>query len=60
MRHTAALVEAALPAGWKVTYGPPKLEGKAEGISYSSGCEASGQTVTCKGDRETDKALLES
>ncbi len=51
-------ISVQVPAGWKVTYVPPKLEGKAEGISYSSGCEASGQTVTCKGEIKVDKLVV--
>ena len=47
-----------IPAGWKVTYVPPKLEGSAEGVSYSDGCEASGQTVTCKAEIKLDKMVV--
>ncbi|HEY5923081.1 MAG TPA: transglutaminase domain-containing protein, partial [Kofleriaceae bacterium] len=47
-----------VPAGWKVTYVPPKLEGKAEGVSYSQGCEANGQTITCKGEIKLDKLVV--
>jgi hypothetical protein len=51
-------ISVQIPAGWKVTYVPPKLEGKAEGLSYSSGCEANGQTVTCKGEIKLDKLVV--
>lgn len=51
-------ITVQVPAGWKVTYVPPKLEGKAEGVSYSSGCEANGQTVTCKGELKLDKLVV--
>jgi transglutaminase-like putative cysteine protease len=51
-------ISVQIPAGWKVTYVPPKLEGKAEGLSYSSGCEASGQTITCKGEIKLDKLVV--
>ncbi len=51
-------ITVQVPAGWKVTYVPPKLEGKAEGVRYSSGCEASGQTVTCKGELVLDKLVV--
>jgi hypothetical protein len=47
-----------IPAGWKVTYVPPKLEGATDGVSYSSGCEANGQTVTCKGELKLDKLVV--
>jgi len=47
-----------IPAGWKVTYVPPKLEGSAEGVSYSDGCEANGQTVTCKAEIKLDKMVV--
>jgi len=47
-----------VPAGWKVAYVPPKLEGSAEGVTYSSGCETSGQTVTCKGEVKMDKLVV--
>ncbi|HEV8331468.1 MAG TPA: hypothetical protein VGQ22_08620, partial [Steroidobacteraceae bacterium] len=47
-----------IPAGWKVAYVPPKLEGKAEGVTYSSACEATGQTVTCKGEIKLDKLVV--
>ena len=49
-----------VPAGWKVAYVPPKLEGGAEGVTYSSGCETSGQTVTCKGEVKMDKLVVPS
>jgi transglutaminase-like putative cysteine protease len=51
-------VSVQVPAGWKVTYVPPKLDGKAEGLSYSSGCEAAGQTITCKGEIKLDKLVV--
>jgi transglutaminase-like putative cysteine protease len=57
-RTERAEVSVQIPAGWKVTYVPPKLEGKAEGVSYSSGCEANGQTVTCKGEIKLDKLVV--
>jgi len=47
-----------IPTGWKVAYVPPKLEGSTEGLTYSSGCEATGQTVTCKGEIKMDKLLV--
>ena len=51
-------ITVQVPAGWKVTYVPPKLEGKAEGVRYASGCEASGQTVTCKAEVVLDKLVV--
>ncbi len=51
-------ITVQVPAGWKVTYVPPKLEGKAEGLSYSSGCEANGQMITCKGEIKLDKLVV--
>lgn len=51
-------ISVQVPAGWKVTYVPPKLEGKAAGVSYSSGCETSGQLVTCKGEITLDKLVV--
>jgi hypothetical protein len=51
-------ITVQVPAGWKVTYVPPKLEGKADGVRYSSGCEANGQTVTCKGELVLDKLVV--
>jgi transglutaminase-like putative cysteine protease len=51
-------ITVQVPAGWKVTYVPPKLEGKTEGLTYSEGCEASGQTITCKGEIKVDKLVV--
>ena len=47
-----------LPAGWKIAYAPPKLAGKADGVSYESGCEIAGQTVTCHDQITLDKKVL--
>lgn len=47
-----------IPAGWKVAYVPPKLEGGAEGVKFSSMCEAAGQTVTCKGEIRLDRLVV--
>jgi hypothetical protein len=47
-----------IPAGWKVAYVPSRLEGSAEGVHYTSGCEAAGQTVTCTGEIKIDKLLV--
>jgi hypothetical protein len=51
-------VSVQVPAGWKVAYVPPKLEGSAEGVTFSSACEATGQTVTCKGELKLDKLVI--
>jgi transglutaminase-like putative cysteine protease len=51
-------VSVQVPAGWKVAYVPPKLEGSAEGAKYSSECTASGQTVTCKGEITMDQLVV--
>ena len=51
-------VTVQIPAGWKVAYVPPKLEGSAEGLSYSQGCEAAGQIVTCTGEIKLDKLVV--
>ena len=51
-------VSVQIPAGWKVVYVPPKLEGKTEGVKYASACEAAGQTVTCHDELVLDKIVL--
>jgi hypothetical protein len=51
-------VSVQIPAGWKVAYVPPKLDGNAEGTKYSSECTAAGQTVTCKGEITMDKIVV--
>ena len=37
---------------------PPKLTGSAEGLTFSQGCEAAGQTVTCSGEIKLDKLVV--
>jgi hypothetical protein len=51
-------VSVQVPAGWKVAYVPPKLEGNADGTKYTSECTAAGQTVTCKGEITMDKIVV--
>ncbi len=51
-------VTVTLPAGWKVSYVPPKLEGSAEGVTYTSACNATGQTVSCHDEIKLDKVIL--
>jgi len=47
-----------IPAGWKVAYVPPSLEGAAEGLSFSSSCFFEKQTVTCKSEIKLDKLTV--
>ena len=47
-----------IPAGWKVSYVPPPLEGSAEGVAFSSGCTAENQKVTCKAEIKLDKLTV--
>jgi hypothetical protein len=47
-----------IPAGWKVAYVPPSLDGAAEGLTFSSSCAADGQTVTCKAEIKLDKLTV--
>jgi transglutaminase-like putative cysteine protease len=47
-----------IPSGWKVSYVPPKLEGSAEGVTFSSSCEANGQLVTCRGEIKLDRLVV--
>jgi transglutaminase-like putative cysteine protease len=49
-----------IPSGWKVAYVPPKLEGDAEGVHYTSECEAKGQTVSCHDEIKLDKLVLDT
>ena len=51
-------VSVQIPAGWKVAYVPPKLEGAADGAKYTSECTTAGQTVTCKGEITMDKLVV--
>ena len=48
-------VSLSVPAGWKVTYVPPPLEGAADGIKYTDKCEAAGQSVTCHTEVTIDR-----
>ncbi len=51
-------ITVQIPAGWKVSYVPPQLEGAADGVRYTQGCEVVGQTVTCKGEVKLDKLVV--
>ena len=51
-------VTVQIPSGWKVAYVPVKLEGSAEGVSFSSACSAAGQTVTCHDELKLDKLVV--
>jgi hypothetical protein len=48
----------AVPAGWKIAYVPPKLEGAAEGVAFTSECSAKGQTVACHDEIKLDKLVV--
>jgi hypothetical protein len=47
-----------IPAGWRVSYVPAKLEGKSTGIGFSSECHTSAQTVTCHDQIELDRVII--
>jgi len=51
-------VTVQVPAGWKIAYVPPKLEGGADGVSYTHECDAKGQTVTCHVEVKLDKLVV--
>jgi hypothetical protein len=51
-------ITVQVPSGWKVSYVPPKLEGSAEGVSFTSACETAGQTVTCHHEVKLDKLVV--
>ena len=51
-------VTLALPPGWKVAYLPPKLEGATAGVSFSSECHATGQSVRCHEQIALDQVLV--
>ena len=53
-------VTVQIPSGWKVAYVPPKLEGDAAGVHYTSGCETKGQTVSCHDEIKLDKLVLDT
>ena len=53
-------VTVQIPAGWKVDYVPPKLEGSADGVHFTSACEAKGQTVSCHDEIKLDKLVLDT
>jgi hypothetical protein len=57
-RTEKADVALTIPAGWKVAYVPPRIEGSSTGVTYSSACEASGQTVTCHDEIKLDKIVM--
>jgi hypothetical protein len=47
-----------VPAGWKVAYVPPKLDGNATGVAYTSECVAKGQLVTCRDEIKLDALVV--
>jgi hypothetical protein len=51
-------ISVQIPAGWKVAYVPAKLEGKAEGLKYTSECKAEAQTVSCSAEITLDKMTV--
>jgi hypothetical protein len=53
-------VTVQIPSGWKVAYVPPKLDGDADGVHYTSACEAKGQTVSCHDEIKLDKLELDT
>lgn len=57
-RTQRADISVAVPAGWKVAYVPPPLEGSADGIRYEATCSAAGQTVTCHTEVTLDQLDL--
>jgi len=57
-RTEKADVTLQVPAGWKVAYVPPRLDGSADGVTYSSSCQAAGQTVTCHDELKLDRLTI--
>jgi transglutaminase-like putative cysteine protease len=53
-------VTVQIPSGWKVAYVPPKLEGDAAGVHFTSACEANGQTVSCHDEIKLDKLVIDT
>ncbi|HEX4450318.1 MAG TPA: DUF3857 and transglutaminase domain-containing protein [Kofleriaceae bacterium] len=53
-------ITVQIPSGWKVAYVPPKLEGDAAGVHYTSACEANGQTVSCHDEIKLDKIVVDT
>ena len=53
-------ISVQIPSGWKVAYVPPKLEGSANGVHYTSACEATGQTVSCHDEIKLDQLVLDT
>ena len=51
-------VSLQVPAGWKVTYVPPKMEASADGVTYSSACTNEGRTVSCKAEIKLDQITI--
>lgn len=59
-RTTQGDISVEMPAGWKIAYVPEKLEGAVDGVSYSSTCQAQGQTVSCHDEIKLDKLALDA
>jgi len=49
-----------VPPGWRVAYAPPKLDGTALGIAYTSECRAAAQSVTCHNHVALDQIVVPS
>ena len=51
-------ISVQVPAGWKVAYVPPALEGRSDGIKYAGGCTASGAVINCHNEITVDQIAL--
>jgi hypothetical protein len=51
-------VTFSVPAGWKVSYAPDKLEASVDGAKYSTKCETNAQVVTCHNELQLDQVLI--
>jgi hypothetical protein len=51
-------VTVQVPPGWKIAYVPGKLDGTADGVAFTSACEAKGATVTCHDEIKVDKLVI--
>jgi hypothetical protein len=51
-------ISVQVPAGWKVAYVPPALEGTAKGIKYANACSTKGQLVNCHSEVTVDQITV--
>jgi len=51
-------ISVQVPAGWKVAYVPPAIEGSSTGIRYAGGCTASGAVINCHREVTVDQIAL--